>query len=73
MDAKTPTGDDFAASIAKKALQKPDENPDETAAALGRELLGVLDKKDPAALGRLFASQVKIAVAEAMKGSRGGR
>lgn len=72
MDAKTQTGDDFAASIAKKALQKPDESPDDTAAALGRELLGVLDKKDPAALGKLFAAQVKIAVAEAMR-SRGGR
>jgi len=70
VDAKNaqPAGDDFVASIAQKAIAKPEEKPEETEAALGRELLGVFEKKDPAALGRLFAAQVKIAVARALRG-----
>lgn len=59
---------DFIDAIAKKALEAvPAEKPEEREAELGRELLGVLEKKDPAALGRLLAKQVKIAVASALK------
>ena len=67
-------GGDYVSELARKALDKaqPADKPEEKESALGQELLGALTKKDPAALGRLFAAQVRIAVADALK-KQGGR
>jgi len=58
------------AALAKKEQQPQQANPDEKWAEMGGELYDAIEAKDKATFGKLFAKQVKIAVAEAMRGHK---
>jgi hypothetical protein len=58
------------ASVALKKVQLKPVDQTEKWAEMGAELHAAFEAKDPASFGKLFARQVKLAVAEALRGTK---